>query len=109
MRDQEGAVFLILLNRFHMNFLNLILNQAQVEETNSKTTASSNLSSMLACLALPAAAPVAAVVSANAEYTRRMEAPETPKPGTTEVIKRQPHELFDLGSSLPLGICQRGF
>jgi len=29
-----------------------------------------------------------------------MEAPETPKPGTTEVIKRQPHELFDLGSSL---------
>ena len=97
---------MILLNKFHSNFLNLILNEAQVEETRSKATASSNPSSMLACLALPAAAPVAAVVSANAEYTRRMEAPETQKPGTTEVVTRQPHELFDLGSSLLLGICQ---
>jgi hypothetical protein len=69
------------------------------------------MSSMLSCLALPAAAPAAAVVSANAAYAQRLQAPK-PEPGTgtsstgsASVVRSQvPHELFDLGSSLFLGM-----
>ena len=69
----------------------------------------SSMSSMLSCLALPAAAPAAAVVSANAAYAQRLQAPK-PEPGgtgstTPSVVRSQvPHELFDLGSSLLLGM-----
>lgn len=71
----------------------------------------SSMSSMLSCLALPAAAPAAAVVSANAAYAQRLQAPK-PEPGTgtsstgsASVVRSQvPHELFDLGSSLLLGM-----